>query len=197
MKHKHWTNWNWSSCTKFALTASWTYGLIVQSVRASERNSVVVGSNLTQANFLRLLLKIRQWWILYVSIHSATNVITCARLCLMQTWGLTKAKTEMKREHWTKRWNWSSCTKLALRANWTHGLIAQSVRAPERNSVVVVQIPLRPTSKNPSVVNIYIYIYIYRYRYIHAYIYICIYIYIHIYIHIYIYNIYIYIYIHI
>ena len=66
-----------------------------------------------------------------------TNVITCPRLRLKQMCQLTKAKTEMKREHWTKRWNWSSCTKLALRASWTHGLIAQSVRASERNSVVV------------------------------------------------------------
>ena len=37
---------------KLALSASWTHGLIAQSVRASERNSVVVGSNPTQANFL-------------------------------------------------------------------------------------------------------------------------------------------------
>ena len=34
---------------------------------------------------------------------SATNVITCARLRLKQMWRLTKAKTEMKCEHWTKR----------------------------------------------------------------------------------------------
>ena len=44
--------WNWSSCTKLALSASWTHGLIAQSVRASERNSVVVDSNPTQASFL-------------------------------------------------------------------------------------------------------------------------------------------------
>ena len=69
--------------------------------------------------------------------HSATNVITCTRLLLKQMWRLTKAKTKMKREHWTKRWNWSSCTKLALRASWTHGLIPQSVRVSERNSVIV------------------------------------------------------------
>ena len=31
---------------------SWTHGWIDQSVRASERNPVVVGSNPTQANFL-------------------------------------------------------------------------------------------------------------------------------------------------
>ena len=61
----------------------------------------------------------------------------CETSLKKQMWRLTKAKTEMKREHWTKIWNWSSCTKLALRASWTHGLIAQSVRASERNSVVV------------------------------------------------------------
>ena len=44
-----------------------------------------------------------------------------------------------------KRWNWSSCTKLALSGSWTHGLIAHSVRASERNSVLTVQIPFRPT----------------------------------------------------
>ena len=38
--------------TKFALRASWNHGLIAQSVRMSEQNSVVVGSNSTQANFL-------------------------------------------------------------------------------------------------------------------------------------------------
>ena len=67
----------------------------------------------------------------------ATSVITCAGLCLKQMWRLTKAKTKMKPEHWTKRWNWSSCTKLALRASWTHGLIIPSVRASKQNSVVV------------------------------------------------------------
>ena len=44
--------WNWSSCTKMTLSASWTHGLVTQSVRPSKRNSVVVGSNPTQANFL-------------------------------------------------------------------------------------------------------------------------------------------------
>ena len=47
------------------------------------------------------------------------------------------AKTETKREHWTKRWNWSTCTKLALRVSWTHGL--NGIQWPW------VQIPLRPT----------------------------------------------------
>ena len=73
-------------------------------------------------------------------------------------WWLTKAKTELKREHWTKRWNWSGRRKLVLRASCTHGRIAQSVRA-----LVVL--------KSPSVVNsIYIYIYINIYIYIYIYI---------------------------
>ena len=65
----------------------------------------------------------------YVSINSATNVITCAIFRLKKMWRPTKAMAEMKCEHWKKRWNWSSCTKLALSASWTHGLIAQSFRA--------------------------------------------------------------------
>ena len=47
----------------------------------------------------------------------------------------------MKHEHWTKRWNWSGCTKLALRGSWTHGQMAQSVRTCEQNSVVVGSSP--------------------------------------------------------
>ena len=43
---------NWSSCRKSALSMSSTHGLIDQSVRASQRNSVVVVSNYTQASFL-------------------------------------------------------------------------------------------------------------------------------------------------
>ena len=39
----------------------YNYILYMQSVRAFERNSVVVGSNPNQANFLQLLLKILQW----------------------------------------------------------------------------------------------------------------------------------------
>ena len=37
---------------KLALSARWTHGLIAQSVSASEWNSVVVGLNPTQGNFL-------------------------------------------------------------------------------------------------------------------------------------------------
>ena len=38
---------------------------------------------------------------------------------------------------WTKRRNWSSCTRLALDESWTHDLIAHSVGVTEQNSVVV------------------------------------------------------------
>ena len=64
----NWTKrWNWSSCTKLALRASWIHhGLITQLVRGSARNSVVVGSSTNQANFLQLLPKILQWWIPYI-----------------------------------------------------------------------------------------------------------------------------------
>ena len=44
--------WSWSSCIKLTLSASWTHGLVAQWIRASERNSVIMGSNPTQANFL-------------------------------------------------------------------------------------------------------------------------------------------------
>ena len=83
--------------------------------------------------------KIFQWWLPYVSIHSATNVINCAKFRLKQIWRLTKAMAKVKCKHWTKRWNWSSCTKFGLSVSWTHGLIVQSVKVSERkrNSVVV------------------------------------------------------------
>ena len=59
--------WNWSSCTKLALSASWIHGLIAQSKRASERNSVVVSLSPTRANFLYV-------YIVYVHIDN-TNFV--------------------------------------------------------------------------------------------------------------------------
>ena len=57
--------------------------------------------------------------------------------------------TERQWPKWNKtlaiRWNWSSRTKLVLSASWTHGLIARFLKMSERNSVSLVQIPLRPT----------------------------------------------------
>ena len=101
MKREHWTKkWNSSNYTKGARKASWTHGLIAQSVRAAERNSVVVGSNSHPGQLSIETSKNPLVVISYLSIYSATNVITCARLCLKQLWWLTKANTEIKREHW-------------------------------------------------------------------------------------------------
>ena len=86
--------WNWSSCTKLTLRASWTHGLIAQSVRVSERNSVVVGSNPTQANFLKLLQRIHQWWIpciyMYMYIYVYIFIYIWNKCC-------GKGKKEKKR----------------------------------------------------------------------------------------------------
>ena len=45
------------------------YNYSLSELNSSERNSVVVGSNPTQANFLQLLLKILQWWIPNIYMH--------------------------------------------------------------------------------------------------------------------------------
>ena len=44
--------WNYSSYATLLVSASGTIGLIAHVVRAAERNSVFLGSNPTQANFL-------------------------------------------------------------------------------------------------------------------------------------------------
>ena len=44
---EYWTKDEIGVTTKLALIASWTHGQIAQSVRASERNSVAAGSNLS------------------------------------------------------------------------------------------------------------------------------------------------------
>ena len=71
-------------------------------------------------------------------------------------WLLRKNFSWIKRGDWrrqwpkwsrtlSKRWSWSSCTKLAQSASWTHGLIAQLVRAPER---ILVDVGSNPTHSN-------------------------------------------------
>ena len=62
-------SWNWSSCTKLVVSTSWNYDLIAWSVRAPNRNSVVVGPYPTQPNFPWLPGKIPQWWIPYIYIY--------------------------------------------------------------------------------------------------------------------------------
>ena len=68
--------WNWSSYTRLALSAGSTHGLLSQSVRASEWNSVFMGSNPTQANILQLLQIFLQLWIPYYA---------CVTLCYTLT----------------------------------------------------------------------------------------------------------------
>ena len=122
-----------SSCTKKALSASWAHGLIKQSVIVSEQNSVVMASNPTQANFLKMFW----WWIPYVWLHSPMLMWSP-----MQDFDRGKcgnSRRNSQNEIWimNKRWNCSNCAKLALSASWTHGLTAQVVRASEQNSVVL------------------------------------------------------------
>ena len=66
---------------------------------------------------------------LFIEVHlllcQLIPLHSCEYLWLFLKWNVTM----------NKRYNWSGCTKLALGASWTHGLIAQSVRASERNSV--------------------------------------------------------------
>lgn len=62
--------------------------------------SLVIDSNPTSDNFLQPLLKnVLQWSMSYVSIHYASNEITCAKIRLKQMGQLTKAMANVKREH--------------------------------------------------------------------------------------------------
>ena len=97
--------------TKFSLSLSWTYDLIAQLVRASERNSVVVVSDPRQEKFLDLLQRILHWWIPYVSVHSATFM-----------W-LPQKKTSIRikvatDEGYSRNWMW----------HWTYDEIGVSVQ---------------------------------------------------------------------
>ena len=65
---------NWSSCTKLALSRSWTHGLITQSVRASKRNSVVVGLNPTQTNTYTYISYIYIYTYIYIYIYIYTHI---------------------------------------------------------------------------------------------------------------------------
>ena len=66
-----------------------------------------------------------------------THVITSTKFQLKINMVTDKGNSQNETWHLTNRWNWSTCTKLALNANWTHGLIAQSVKVSEWYSVVV------------------------------------------------------------
>ena len=82
---------------------------------------------------------------------------------------LKKNSNEKKYGDWSRQWpkwnmtlnkrsHWSSSTKLALSATWTHGLIAQSVTVSKWNSLIVSKeshsgLFSIATSKNTSVAN--------------------------------------------
>ena len=73
--------WNWSSYKKMPLSTNRPHGLTANLVIASKLNSVVLGSNPTHANFLKLLLRIfqRPWMVnaiyKYIDIHIHDNQI--------------------------------------------------------------------------------------------------------------------------
>ena len=137
--------WNWSSFTKFALSARSTHSLIAQSLRASDQNSSVLGLYLGQSFYSYFY-------------GSVTDDNLMCHLIQLHSWGYLLFKTSIKikvttgkgsswNEIWTlsKRWNWSSCTKLAVSVSWTHGLIGQLVRAPKQN---LFSEGLNPTQAN-------------------------------------------------
>ena len=74
----------WSSCTN---CVSLSHYMITQSVRISEPNPMPTSSNPSQMNILQLLLKIFQWWILYISIHSTTLIWLPVRDTDSGKWG--------------------------------------------------------------------------------------------------------------
>ena len=142
----------------FALKASSSHGLIGQSVRASEHNSVVVGSNPNQENFLQLLLKIFQQLIRYLSIDSAANRITSMRLGLTQMWQLTEVKDRND--------TWALNKEMKLEGLYKFFFESELNSLPENSAVYGVSIKFSgagfnsqsrqfslATSKTPSVVN--------------------------------------------
>ena len=56
---------------KMVLSGGWTHSLRVQSSRASERNSVIVASGQLSIATPTIL----QWWIPYMTAHSATVML--------------------------------------------------------------------------------------------------------------------------
>ena len=91
--------WNWSSCTKLAQSVSWTHDLVAQSVRGSEHNSVLVGSNPTQSNFLKLLQRIIQWWIPYTHIYTYMYIFIYILYIANFKGGCSLGQTLVKIEH--------------------------------------------------------------------------------------------------
>ena len=136
--------WNWSSCTKLALSARWTHNLIARPVRPSDQLSMTNSNNPSVVNTI------------CISSFLFAYVITSINFWFKQTWRLTKANPKWNVTP-NKRWSWSSWTKLAQSASWTHGMIAQSVRASDIFIYLSIYIYLYLYI---YLSNIYIYIYI-------------------------------------
>ena len=151
---------NWSSCTKFApsvscthdlfdddlnswpdiytklaLRVSWTHGVIAQSVSRTEFSGHGFKSHSGQLSITTSKKSFRDEYCMYQFIPLQRDDLCETSLkSKCGDWRRQRPEWNVNTE---QRCNWSSCTKLALRVSWTHGLISQSVRASERNSLVV------------------------------------------------------------
>ena len=128
--------WNWSSCTESSLIARGTNGLIGQSFRAFEWNSVVAGSSPTQTNFFLSMSKYPSAvYIICISSFRYTYIIisTGSIKIIVAT---DKSISRNKLWHWINDEigvavkNGSEC----MVNSWT---LVQSVRPSDWNSVVM------------------------------------------------------------
>ena len=115
---RHWTDrWNWISCTKLALSVSWAHDLIAESIRPSERNSVVVGSNPfwpTFYSYFKESFSGECHMYQVIPLHSCDYL---KKLLIKTNMATDEGKSWNGIGHWKNRWNWSSCTKLAYSSN--------------------------------------------------------------------------------
>ena len=123
---------------------------------------VVYSTNISFLKSIDQMIKMKIHWsknlsvvnIICISSFHYTHVITYRKHQLKWTWRLTKAKQPKWNVTLNKWWNWSSCTKLAVSASWTHGLIAQWVY---RNELIHMVCATEPNSvvmgSNPTQVN--------------------------------------------
>ena len=142
--------WNCSNCTKFALIVGlilWPDSSVGWSVW-TEFSGDEFQSHPDQLSIATS--KNPSGWIPYVSFIRLHIRLSQANFNESKRgdWWRQKPKWNLTLN---KRWNWSSCTKLALSMSWTYGLIAQSVRASEfKSHPGQISIAI---SRNLSVVN--------------------------------------------
>ena len=109
---------------------SWTHDLIAQLVRASERTSVVVGSNHSgQLSIATSKESFRGEYHMYqlIPLHPCDYL---KKLSIQVNVATDKGNSPNEMWHWT-----NDETRVAVQSwlsgSWTHGLLAQSVRASE------------------------------------------------------------------